>query len=73
RCADTEHGLADAPHAPPALRPLCLEPLLGIGAEKERKAALFCALCVDALEMRRHGARLDGRASRPARPPPPLP
>ncbi|MCL1852631.1 MAG: hypothetical protein FWF88_06315 [Peptococcaceae bacterium] len=26
---------------------------MGIGAEKERKAALFCALCVDAIELRR--------------------
>ncbi|MCL1854079.1 MAG: hypothetical protein FWF88_13825, partial [Peptococcaceae bacterium] len=44
--------------------------LLGIGAEKERKAVLFCALCADAIEMRRHGARLGERASHPAQPPP---
>ncbi|MCL1852738.1 MAG: hypothetical protein FWF88_06855, partial [Peptococcaceae bacterium] len=47
--------------------------LLGIGAEKERKAVLFCALCADAIEMRRHGARLGERASHPAQPPPPVP
>ncbi|MCL1853536.1 MAG: hypothetical protein FWF88_11005, partial [Peptococcaceae bacterium] len=42
--------------------------LLGIGAEKERKAVLFCALCADAIEMRRHGARLGERASHSVRP-----